>query len=58
MAELFGKARRTIGEHIQNIFAEGELDEKLVRRNFRHTTKHGAIAGKHKKFRLVITILM
>jgi hypothetical protein len=46
MAELFGKARRTIGEHIQNIFAEGELDEKLVRRNFRHTTKHGAIAGK------------
>ncbi len=46
MAELFGKARRTIGEHIQNIFAEGELDEKLVRRNFRHATKHGAIKGK------------
>lgn len=46
MADLFGKARRTIGEHIQNIFAEGELDEKLVRRNFRHATKHGAIEGK------------
>jgi len=46
MAELFGKARRTIGEHIQNIFADGELDEKLVRRNFRHATKHGAIEGK------------
>ncbi|MFP4521604.1 MAG: virulence RhuM family protein [Fibrobacterota bacterium] len=46
MAELFGKARRTIGEHIQNIFKEGELEEELVRRNFRHTTQHGAIAGK------------
>jgi len=46
MAELFGKARRTIGEHIQNIFKEGELDEKLARRNFRHTTQHGAIEGK------------
>jgi len=46
MATLFGKARRTIGEHIQNIFAEGELDEKLARRDFRHTTQHGAIEGK------------
>ncbi|MEA3499798.1 MAG: hypothetical protein U9R41_02080 [Candidatus Marinimicrobia bacterium] len=46
MAELFGKARRTIGEHIQNIFLEGELEEKLVRRNFRHTTQHGAMEGK------------
>ena len=24
--ELFGKARRTIGEHINNIYDEGELD--------------------------------
>ena len=46
MAELFDKSRRTIGGHIQNIFSEGELDEKLVRRNFHHTTKHGAIEGK------------
>ena len=28
MAELFGKARNTITEHINNIFKEGELDEK------------------------------
>lgn len=49
MALLFGKARRTIGEHIQNIFAEGELDEKVVRRNFRHTIQHGAIEGKTQK---------
>ena len=28
IAELFGKARSTITEHIKNIFDEGELDEK------------------------------
>jgi len=50
MAELFGKARSTIAEHIQNIFTEGELDEKLVCRDFRHTTKHGAIEGKTQEF--------
>ena len=46
MAELFGKARTTITEHIQNAFKEGELDENVVCRNFRHTTQHGAIEGK------------
>ncbi len=46
MAELFGKARTTITEHIQNAFKEGELDESVVCRNFRHTTQHGAIEGK------------
>ena len=46
MAILFGKARTTITEHIQNVFKEGELDEKVVCRNFRHTTQHGAIQGK------------
>jgi len=46
MAELFGKARSTITEHIGNIFREGELDQKLVCRKFRHTTPHGAIEGK------------
>jgi len=46
MAELFGKGRTTITEHIQNVFTEGELDEKMVCRNFRHTTQHGAIEGK------------
>ena len=28
MAELFGKARSTINEHILNIFEEGELKEE------------------------------
>ncbi len=46
MAELFGKGRTTITEHIQNIFKEGELEEELVCREFRHTTQHVAIAGK------------
>jgi hypothetical protein len=46
MAVLFGKGRSTITEHIGNIFKEGELEETLVCRNFRHTTPHGAIAGK------------
>jgi hypothetical protein len=46
VAELFGKGRSTITEHLKNIFAEGELDEELVCRKFRHTTQHGAIEGK------------
>ncbi len=46
MAELFGKGRSTITEHIQNIFKEGELEEKLVCRESRRTTEHGAIKGK------------
>jgi hypothetical protein len=41
MSELFAKARTTITEHIQNIFKEGELDEKAVCRNFRHTAADG-----------------
>ncbi|MFK5947618.1 MAG: RhuM family protein [Methylococcales bacterium] len=46
MAQLFGKARNTITEHLGHIFAEGELEEKQVCRDFRHTTPHGAIKGK------------
>ena len=46
MAELFGKGRSTITEHIQNIFKEGELEESVVCRNFRQTTLHGAIQNK------------
>lgn len=46
MAELFGKGRSTITEHVLNIFKEGESDEKVVCREFRRTTEHGAIKGK------------
>ncbi|HBF87600.1 MAG TPA: cell filamentation protein Fic [Bacteroidales bacterium] len=34
MALLFGKAKSTINEHIQNIFNEGELDETLCTQKF------------------------
>ena len=40
MALLFGKARNTITEHIQNVFKEGELDQEVVYRDFRHTIIH------------------
>ncbi|WP_157352897.1 RhuM family protein [Aliarcobacter butzleri] len=46
ICEVFGKAKSTISEHIKAIFEEGELDEKVVIRNYRTTTKHGAIEGK------------
>ncbi len=46
MATLFGKGRSTITEHINNVFAEGELNEEVVCRNFRLTTQHDAIEGK------------
>ena len=34
MADLFGKAKSTINEHIKNIFAEGELVEAEVMKKF------------------------
>jgi hypothetical protein len=41
MAELFQKDVRTINEHLQNIFAEGELSPDSVIRNFRITAADG-----------------
>ena len=35
------KDRRTVGEHIQNIISEGELDAETVCRKFRHTGSDG-----------------
>ncbi len=46
MQQLFQKSKATISEHIKNVFDGGELDEKVVVRNFRTTTQHGAIKGK------------
>ena len=37
MAKLFDKDRRTITRHIQNIYKDGELEEKLVCSFFEHT---------------------
>ena len=41
MAELFGKGRSTIAEHILNVFKERELDKNSVCRDFRRTGKDG-----------------
>ncbi len=49
IAELFEKGRSTITGHLKNIFEERELDEKVICRDFRHTTSHGAIEGKTQK---------
>ena len=37
MGELFQRSKKTISEHLQNIFEEGELAEAAVVRNFRTT---------------------
>ena len=41
MAELFDVDKRTISEHLKNIFASGELLEDSVVRNFRTTAADG-----------------
>ena len=41
MSALFGKHVNTIGEHIGNVFKEGELDRNSVTRNFRATAADG-----------------
>jgi hypothetical protein len=46
IAQLFQKDRTVITRHLNNVFREGELDERVVCANFAHTTKHGAISGK------------
>lgn len=46
IAELFEKGRSTITEYLKKIFESGELQEKVVCREFRHATTHGAIEGK------------
>ena len=41
MAELFGKGRSTITEHVRNVFKERELSKNSVCRNFGHTAADG-----------------
>ena len=41
LAEVFQKDVRTINEHLQNIFDDGELAPDSVIRNFRITTADG-----------------
>jgi hypothetical protein len=46
LAELFQKSVPTINEHIQSIYAEGELDREATIRNFRIVQ----IAGAHPRY--------
>ncbi len=41
MATLFGKDRKTITRHIQNIYKDGELEENSVCSFFEHTARDG-----------------
>jgi len=41
VAELFGKAKGTISEHIKHIFEDSELEESSVVRLFRTTASDG-----------------
>lgn len=49
MAELFGVKTPAISKHLKNIFAEGELNEKVVISILETTAKHGAIKDKTQK---------
>jgi len=46
IAELFQRDKSTISRHINNIFAEGELEKNVVVAKYATTTQHGAIKGK------------
>ena len=41
MGELFDRSKKTISEHLQNLFEEGELHQDAVVRNFRTTAADG-----------------
>jgi hypothetical protein len=41
MGELFGVSKSTISEYLSNIFADKELEETSVVRNFRTTASDG-----------------
>lgn len=41
IGQLFGKDKRTVSEHIGNVFKEGELEQNSVVRNFRTTASDG-----------------
>jgi len=57
MAELFQRDVRTINEHIQNVFAEGELAEETVIRKFRITANDGkSYETQHYNLEVIIAV--
>lgn len=57
MVELFEKNKRTVSEHIRNIFRENELEENSVVRKFRTTAEDGKSYNvKHYNLDVVISV--
>jgi len=57
MSELFGKNKRTISEHVNNIFKEGELKEKYAIRNIRTSAADGKVyKTNHYNFDVIISV--
>jgi len=57
LSDLFDKNVRTISEHINNVFKEGELDEDSVIRNFRITAADGKTYDtKHYNLDVIISV--
>ena len=46
LALLFETTKANISLHTKNIFADDELDEKVVVKEYLTTTQHGAMVGK------------
>lgn len=42
MADLFGKDVRTVNEHVQNVYSEGELEREATIRDFRIVRQEGS----------------
>ena len=57
LSDLFDKNIRTISEHINNVFKEGELDEDSVIRKFRITAADGKTYDtKHYNLDVIISV--
>ena len=48
MAELFDVQKAAISKHLKNVFADGELNKKVVVSKMETTTPHGAMVGKEQ----------
>ena len=57
MVELFQSSKSNISEHIRDIFAEEELEDSLVVRNFRTTAKDNKKYNvKHYNLDVIISV--
>jgi hypothetical protein len=57
MGELYDRSKKTISEHLKNLFDEGELDENSVVRNFRTTAADGKAYGvQHYNLEAILAV--